>query len=98
MEIFDGAWLDQVLFVPESGVNLDSVRQLTKDCSVRVAICKEGFCIEKLQTLEWIGYGYHYSGRYKIACLDVGAASDWVLDRVARCHHTPKQAVAVGPS
>lgn len=71
MEIFDGAWLDQVLFVPESGVNLVSVSQLTKDCSVRVAICKEGFCIEKLQTLEWIGYGYHYSGRYKIACLDV---------------------------
>jgi len=52
-----GGSLDRVLFVPDSDVNLVSVSQLTEDYSVRVVFSKYWFVIEKLESMERIGYG-----------------------------------------
>ena len=88
-----GGSLDRVLFVPNSDVNLVSVSQHTKDCSVRVVFSKFWFVIEKLESMERIGHGKCMDQSYVVVHLDVGAASDWILDSFAWLHHTPNRQI-----
>lgn len=86
-----GGSLDRVLFVPDSEVNLVSISQLTRDCSVRIVFHHDKFSINRLESKERMGHGYQVGDTYVVARLDVGAATDWVLDSMSWYHHTPNQ-------
>lgn len=83
-----GGSLDGVLFVPGSDVNLVSVNQVTRDYAARVVFHRDEFWIEKLESKDRIGHGKWAGNSYLVAILDVGAASDWILNSSASIHHT----------